>query len=113
MTNYTYKNVGLGPINYGYDHNFFDKITVTNAVFNSTADSFIPFTTQGVILLNETASTIIQVSFNGTTVHDELNPANTYSLGGFEYNNRVISKIWFKLTGGASAVVSVRAWSVR
>jgi hypothetical protein len=113
MSNYTYKNIGMGPINYGHDFNFFDKITVTNTIFNATADSFIPFVTQGVILLNETASTVVQVSFNGTTIHDELDSSNLFSHGGFEYNNRVVGKIWLKIGTGASAVVSIRAWAVR
>lgn len=106
----TISGIGMGPIYYGYDYNFFQKITVSNSTFNSTADILIPFTTQGFIILNEDSANIIQVSFNGNTVHDELNPVISR---GFTYDNRVVSKIWLKVSVGPSAVVSIRAWSPR
>jgi hypothetical protein len=106
----TIPGIGMGPIGYGHDFNLFSKVTVTNSTFNSTADIFIPFSTQGFILLNEDSANIVQVSFNGTTVHDELNPV---IARGFTYDNRVVAKIWFKLETGASAVISVRAWAIR
>lgn len=106
----TYSGIGMGKITNGFDFNFFVKITVTNSTFNTNADVFIPFVTQGIMLLNETNNTIVQASFNGQTIHDELNGAN---IQGFTYDNRVVGKIWFQLETGASAVVSVRAWAVR
>lgn len=100
--------IGMGKISYGFDWNFFQKITVTATSFNNNADLIIPFVTQGVMLVNEDASNIVQVSFNGNTIHDELNPA---VIRGFTYDNRVVSKIWFQTLSG-SAVVSIRAWAV-
>lgn len=115
MSNYTYKNIGMGPINYGIDHNFFDKIAVSSSSFNTNADAFIPFVTQGVMFLNlgSGGTNTVEFSFNGTTVHGELNPAN--ASVGLTFNNRVIGKIWFRLASGSTGpvTVSVNAWAVR
>lgn len=102
----------LAPITAGYDFNFFQKITVTATNFNTDADMLIPFLTQGIILLDEDNSAIVEVSFNGNTIHDELNPTIT-GANRFQYDDRVVSKIWFKLKSAGSAVVSVRAWAAR
>lgn len=100
--------VNLGPITRGFDFNYFQKVTITSSSFSNTCDLFIPFSTQSISFLNEDGTSVVQVSFNGNTVHDELNP--TLPSKGVTYDNRVISKIWFKLTSGSSAVISVRAW---
>lgn len=108
---YDRSNDPKAAITYGRDFNFFQKITVTTGSFNVDADIVITFPTQGIIILNEDGyGSIVQVSFNGNTVHDEMNPVISR---GFAYDNRVISKIWFRLETGSSAVVSVRAWGLR
>src|ERR1017187_8707711 len=89
----------LAPITYGRDFNFFQKVTVTWSVFNTNADLCITFPSQGLLLLNEDGyGAVVQVSFNGNTVHDELN-ANLPSKG-IAYDVRQISKIWFKIVSG-------------
>lgn len=103
-------NNPLAPITYGRDFNFFQKITVTNGIFNANADMVITFPTEGVIFLNESSSTTVQISFNGNTIHDEI---NSNLILGVVYDDRVISKIWFQITSGASATISVRAWGIR
>ena len=75
MSNYNYTGIGMGKITNGFDWNFFDKISVSSSTFNNTADVFIPFTTQGVMLLN-LGTGVVEVSLNGNTVHMELNSAN-------------------------------------
>lgn len=101
--------------NQGRDFNFFQKVTVTWNTFGGGAsdgygpDLIIKFPTKGIILLNEDASSIVEVSFNGSAVHDELNP--TLASKDVTYDNRTVSLIWFRLKTGASAVVSVRAWN--
>lgn len=101
----------------GKDFNFFTKITITSGTFGGTSgdgtspDIIIPFSTQGLMLLNEDAAAVVEVSFNGNTVHDELNP--TLPSKGVSYDNRVASLVWLRLKSGSSAVVSVRAWSIR
>lgn len=107
----------IGYTNYGRNNNFFQKITVTAVTFGGGSidgyqpDIIITFPTQGILLLNEDAASVVQVSFNGITVDDQLDP--TLPSRGVAYDNRVISKIWFRLASGSSAIVSVRAWTVR
>lgn len=101
--------VNLGPITQGFDFNYFKKVTISSNSFGKNCDLFIPFSTQGISFLNEDGASIVQVSFNGNAVHDELNPSLLSK--SVTYDNRVISKIWFKLTSGSSAVISVRAWA--
>jgi len=74
-------------------------------------DLIITFPTQGLLLLNEDPNNIVQVSFNGITVDDELNPS--LPSKGIAYDNRVVSKIWFRMSSGSSAIVSIRAWGIR
>lgn len=99
----------------GRDFNFFKKVTVTWNTFGGgntdgkSPEIIIPFSTQGFILMNEDNSSIIEVSMNGSIVHDELNPG--LPSKALAYDNRVASFIWFRLKSGASAVVSIRAWA--
>lgn len=101
----------------GRDFNYFKKITVTWSNFGGGAsdgyspDIIIPFSTQGFLLLNEDSSSVVEVSFNGNTVHDELNPS--LPSRGIAYDNRVNSLVWFRLKTGGSAVISIRAWGIR
>jgi hypothetical protein len=100
----------------GRDYNFFKKVTVTWSTFGGgqsdgvSPDVIITFSTQGLMLLNEDSSSVIEVSYNGTTVHDELNPA--LPSKGVSYDGRTESLIWLRLKSGSSAVVSIRAWSI-
>jgi hypothetical protein len=102
----------LAPISYGRNFNFFKKVTVTSPIFNFDADLIITFPTQGILLLNEDGyGAVVQVSFNGNSVDDELNAS--LPSKGIAYDVRQISKIWFKIVSGSSALVSVRAWGTR
>jgi hypothetical protein len=101
------------PILYGRDYNFFQKLSVTNvSAFNTNADMIITFSTQTVMFLN-VGSGVIEYSFNGNTVHGELNSANLSA--GKSFDNRVISKIWFRVQAGSVApiTVAVEAWGIR
>lgn len=102
----------LAPITYGRDFNFFQKSAITSSVFNTDADMIIKFPTQSVMFLNLGSGTI-EFSFNGNTVHGELNSANPSV--GLTFDNRVISKIWFRIQSGSSGpiTVSVQAWATR
>lgn len=107
----------------GRDFNFFEKRTVTWTQFGApdgytTTDGYGPdmiitFPTQGLIFINETDATTIQYSFNGTTVHGELVGGATSPSRSLTFNNRVASLIWFRISNGASATVSVQAWGTR
>ena len=107
--------MGLGPINIGRDYNFFQKKSVTKTTFGVSADGYacdmiITFPTQGLIFINEGSGTV-EYSFNGNTVHGELDSAST-STKMLTFNDRVVSKIWFRVKSGSSGpiVVSVQAW---
>ena len=105
---------GVGYKTQGSDFNFFTKVTITSGTFGGDSVSgqqpavIIPFSTNGFMLLNEDGTSVVEVSYNGTTLHDELNPA--FSSKSITYDNRVNSLIWFRLKSGSSAVISIRAW---
>jgi hypothetical protein len=112
---------GTGSVTLGYDRNFFQKISVTATTFggnNSTSpyvpgtqpDMIIPFNTQAVMFLN-LGTGVVEFSFNGQTVHGELNSANPSA--GLTFDNRPVSKIWFRVQTGSTGpiMVSVQAWS--
>lgn len=102
-------------INYGQSFDFYDKITVTNTIFGDPDDGyrqdlFIPFSTYGVIIANETPGVAVQLSFNGFDVHEELSTA--VGLPVVTYLNRPICKIWARVAS-STATLSIRAWSIR
>ena len=102
----------VGYTTLGYDRNFFQKITVSASTFggNSTdgyqPDMIITFPTQTVTFFLESGGPV-QYSFNGQTIHGDMTSGQASATLTFE--NRVISKIWFK----GSGVVRVEAWAVR
>lgn len=116
----------LKPITYGKDFNFYKEVSVSSAVFGgdtapdgySATDGYdcnaiITFSTQGVMFLNQgsTSAQVVEVSFNGNTVHDVLDPSQPSK--GITYDNRVVSKIWFRVKSGSTGpiTVSIRAWA--
>ena len=101
----------------GRDFNYYQEVNVNWTAFGGNSsdgygpDLIIPFTTQGVLFLNQ-GSGVVEYSFNGSTKHGELNSAGlTQSLA---FDNRVISLIWFRLKNGSpgSINVAVSAWSI-
>ncbi|HEY5268629.1 MAG TPA: hypothetical protein VII94_05930 [Candidatus Saccharimonadales bacterium] len=121
---------GIGPIKYGFSHNYFNKVAVNWTTFGGgSTDGYqpdmiinLPEPTSTVIFTNLTATsstdgyasgTVIEYSFDGTTVHGELGSnTNNFSL---TFQDRVISLIWFRVQSGSSGTlnVSVQAWGVR
>jgi hypothetical protein len=99
----------------GRDYNFFTKLDVNWDEFGGGAsdgygpDIIIPFVTMGIMLLNE-GTGIIEYSFNGTTLHGELNSDN--ATKGLVFDNRVISTIWFRTHEDSSGPIkiSIQAW---
>jgi hypothetical protein len=108
----------IGYTTYGRDWNYFKTFTVTSTTFGGGSvdgyqpDGIITFNTQYVIFSVEgTANQVIEVSFNGTTVHCKLNAGDT-SYKTILMPNRIVSKFWLRTSGG-SPVVSVQAWSTQ
>lgn len=91
---------------YGRDFNFFQKVTVSNGSFVLNCDVFIPFSTYTVTLQLESGGPV-EYSFNGNYLHGDMTSGK--SSASLTFENRVISKIWFRGTG----VVRVEAWAIR
>lgn len=111
----------IGFVTNGKDFNYYKKVSVDNITFGGQSvdgyqpSAFISFSTQAVMFLNEgtTSSQVVEYSFNGTTVHGELDP--TLPSRAVAFDNRVISKIWFRVKSGSSGPITVRvdAWGLR
>ena len=96
----------FGPITLGRDYNFFKKITVINNIFSADCDVVITFSVDCLSILNE-GTGVIEVSFNGSTVHAELNP-NT-NTSNINIRSSGISKIWLRLKSGAASTVRIQS----
>ena len=100
----------------GKDWNFFEKSAVNWTTFGGNSpdgyqpDMIIPFNTRGALFLNE-GTGVVEYSFNGTTVHGELNSAGISA--GLSFDNRIVCKIWLRVKTGSSGpiTVSVQAWA--
>lgn len=104
-------------IGYGQIPNYFKKLTVTRTVFGDLNDGYrqdalFPFTTQGLMFLNEDTMNIVEFSFNGFDVHGELNP--TLPSRGLSFDSMAVSKVWFRIKSGSSGpvTVDVMAWGI-
>ena len=110
---------GIGYTTLGFDHNFFQKVAVSATTFGGGSvdgyqpDLIITFNTQTVMFLNlgSGATNVVEYSFNGQTLHGELNPTNPSA--GLVFDGRPVSKVWFRVQAGSSGPisVSVQAWS--
>ncbi len=99
----------LGPITVGKDYNYFEKVTVASASFNSEPDSFFNIKGQQSFSLVNEGTGVIEYSYNGTTLHGDMTPSSP--TAAIFFDNRRVSKIWFRLKSGAASVVRVEAWS--
>lgn len=111
--------------NQGHDFNYYKKLSVNWSQFGApdgytVADGYGPdliitFPTTGLLLLNEgtTSSQVVEYSFNGNTVHGELDPS--LPSKGIIFDNRVVSLIWFRIKSGSTGPVTIRvdAWGIR
>ena len=110
MPSNTFPNIGNTI--YGRDFNFFKKMTVVATEFGDQSidgnqpDMIITFPTYTVTFQLETDGSV-EYSFNGTTVHGDMT-AGRFSAN-LIFENRVISKIWFKGAG----IVRIEAWGIR
>lgn len=87
--------------------NFFKKLTVTASNFDGyQSDITIPFSTYTVTFFLESGSSV-QYSFDGVNVHGDMTSGQASATLTFQ--NRVISRAWFKGTG----TVRIEAWGLR
>lgn len=104
----------------GRDFNYYNSTTVNWTQFGASdgytttdgygPDLIITFPTQGVMFTNETTSSVVEYSFNGTTVHGVLDGTAGSTTKVVTFNNRQVSLIWFRMKTGASAVITTTAW---
>lgn len=102
----------------GPTRDYFSKTSVNWTTFGGGApdgygpDLIIPFSTQGVMMLN-LGSGVVEYSCDGINVHGELSSAN--ASAGMAFDNRVMPLVWFRVQTGSSGpiIVSVQAWSTR
>jgi len=98
------------------DFNFYQKIDVSWDKFGGSssdgyqADIFLKFGSNTMMLLNENSSGVVEYSFNGETLHGELDPS--LPTRGMTFDNRPIVRIWFRVKSGSSGPIKVRidAW---
>jgi len=106
----------------GRTHDFYETATVTWSQFGAPdgyttsdgygPDMFIPFSTVGVMFTNETSGSVVEYSFNGTTVHGVLDGTATSTTRVVKFDNRVVSLIWFRLKSGGPATITATAWGI-
>jgi len=92
----------------GKDFNFFSKVAISNSGFPVGSDVQWAFQARFLTLQNEgtTTSQIIEYSFNGNTVHGELQPTKASAALSFE--DRPGSAIWFRVKTGSAGPVTIR-----
>lgn len=99
-----------GPITAGLDHNFFARVTVSSASFQSNADVAFNFRGSPICFtLNNEGTGIIEYSLNGTTLMGDMTPGEASE--NLKFENRKVSRIWFRLKSGSPSVVRVEGWS--
>jgi hypothetical protein len=105
--------MGVTPkIMQGKDYNFFQRVTINSNTFAQISDITIPFrnSNMGFSMIFE-GSGIIEYSFNGNTVHGDMD--STALTKGLVFDNRKISAVWFRLkTAGAGVTLRFEAWAV-
>lgn len=100
---------------HGPSYNYFQTVTVNWAAFGGGStdgygcDLFIPFVTQGFILINQSGGSV-DYSFDGVNLHGQLDGTNGLLTKLVHFDNRVVDMIWFR---GSSQTVSLQAWAVR
>lgn len=106
---------GIGKKTIGRDFNFFEKISVSATEFGGDSvdgyqpDAIITFSNAGIMLMNE-GTGVVEYSFNGNTVHGELD--STKDSASLAFDNRKISCIWLRVKSGSSGPIVIRidAW---
>jgi len=99
-------DTSLAPRTVGIDKFYFKKVDVTWGTFNNNADAAVTLKTKNSILLINEGNSIVEVSFNGNTVHGELNPSN--GTGSLKIDDTSIVKIWFRLKTGKSSIIRIQ-----
>jgi len=96
----------VGPNTKGQDHNFYKKVSVSSASFQTNADAVLiyPYTMYSII--NEGPG-VIEFSFNGNTLHGDMTVGTPSSaINVYESSS---NKVWFRLKSGATTTVRIQS----
>lgn len=99
----------MAKITSGHDYNFFQKITVSSDTFGDNADVIFGIKNVRAFTIANEGTGVVQYSFNGQTLHGDMTPGKASEAIAFD--NRCVSKIWFRLASGTASIVRVEAWS--
>lgn len=86
--------------------NYFGVIAADGYAFPATPQAVFGFNSYGFSFLNRSAH-IIQYSFDGSTIHGDLNP--TDGSKGMSFDSRCECTVWFRGLDGYGNV-RVEAW---
>lgn len=95
-------------INYGHDKNFFQLYTAQYTGYNDECDVLVNIRNAKNFSLVNYGSVTVTYSFNGFTDHGDLRPGTP--TAAIFFDNRAVTKIWFKVASG-TAEVRVEAWT--
>lgn len=87
-------------------YNYFTITTVDGYAFPADPQADFGFNSQGFMFLNRGTS-VVQYSFDGATLHGDLNPADASK--GLAFDARAECKVWFRGVDGYGTV-RVEAW---
>jgi hypothetical protein len=87
-------------------YNYFEVLAVAPATFPADPQIIFGFLSDGFTFLNRGA-TVVEYSFDGVTLHGDLNPAD--SSKSVIFNGRTEDRVWFRAPAGAGTV-RVEIW---
>lgn len=111
------------PITYGRDYNYFKELTIAATVFGAdtapdgysatdgyNCNALIWFKPEAIILFNKSTA-IVEYSFNGNTLHGELDGTVGSLTKMLTFYNRIQSKIWFRIKSGGPGTIQIHSWA--
>jgi hypothetical protein len=84
----------------------FQKFTILSSTFDVEPDVVFDIIEYNSLLFINESNAIVEISFDGTNVHGELN--STLGIKSLLVNYSNINKIWFRLVAGVSATILIQ-----
>ncbi len=84
----------------------FQKFTILSSTFDVEPDVVFDIIEYDSLLFINESNAIVEISFDGTSVHGELN--STLGIKSLLVNYSNINKIWFRLVAGVSATILIQ-----
>lgn len=103
--------VTVGQTTQGYQWAYYKSVTTSSSTYATSPDIFVnlamPITGFRLVLLSGTSC---EYSFNGTDAHGALDGTVDKIV---QFDNRAVSKIFVRSSGGGSITVKCEAWVAR